>query len=482
MISTFDRLPFTWGKIALEPDLLARNEQIGGDDSLCEQLRRAGMSSAEVQDAFGTLMDRARDGVEYIQETSAHAAQHASPIPKIVRSTKDGALRVVWRDSVFPLSVARHTFLSKCHDSICHDSSAATAAAVDKAAGGSDERSFRMRVFALLARYEALAGPKHTPGGMGGSGGGSGSQAAVPASVIHAFEQWADMPPGSCIECFASPLNHRNVFEPRQYAGAPWTQANIRELLGASPWYCSAFEDVDAPFGGGVNFFYQPAGRLEAAVSAHAQEAESSHALTFPCRNHGCGPAGVAAAGSPLASSSHLRQQHQLLLLNPPYSPQPMLRLVPALERILAAAQVRTTALVVFSSSHKQLGGLDALDESPYLVGTATLAAGEHAFVHGRNYAKSSRKVRGESLWTADFDTRLALLSNSGVHGSNNSSESSSSVTEVEASALARGEVGPSEADVRALLESVSKAWIRSLEERRAAFRGTRRERNRKGK
>ena len=102
--------------------------------------------------------------------------------------------------------------------------------------------------------------------------------------------------------------------------------------------------------------------------------------------------------------------------------------------------------------------------------------------MHGRNYAKSSRKVRGESLWTADFDTRLALLSNSGVHGSNNSSESSSSVTEVEASALARGEVGPSEADVRALLESVSKAWIRSLEERRAAFRGTRRERNRKGK
>ena len=130
VISTFDRLPFTWGKIALEPDLLARNEQIGGDDSLCEQLRRAGMSSAEVQDAFGTLMDRARDGVEYIQETSAHAAQHASPIPKIVRSTKDGALRVVWRDSVFPLSVARHTFLSKCHDSICHDSSAATASQV----------------------------------------------------------------------------------------------------------------------------------------------------------------------------------------------------------------------------------------------------------------------------------------------------------------------------------------------------------------
>ena len=42
VISTFDRLPFTWGKIALEPDLLARNEQIGGDDSLCEQLRRAG--------------------------------------------------------------------------------------------------------------------------------------------------------------------------------------------------------------------------------------------------------------------------------------------------------------------------------------------------------------------------------------------------------------------------------------------------------
>ena len=117
-----------------------------------------------------------------------------------------------------------------------------------------------MRVFALLARYEALAGPKHTPGGMGGSGGGSGSQAAVPASVIHAFEQWADMPPGSCIECFASPLNHRNVFEPRQYAGAPWTQANIRELLGASPWYCSAFEDVDAPFGGGVNFFYSRRG------------------------------------------------------------------------------------------------------------------------------------------------------------------------------------------------------------------------------
>ena len=123
----------------------------------------------------------------------------------------------------------------------------ARSASVDEA-----EQKFLRALFCLLCRYDAV--------------GGAGYQCAVPAAGFDALRE------AVCAggECFASPLNCRT---------------------GS---YCSAFADVDAPFGSSGNFldFYPERGSYEAnpvfvpeTMSAMAEHVE--------------GLLGAAAAGAP---------------------------------------------------------------------------------------------------------------------------------------------------------------------------------------
>ena len=249
----------------------------------------------------------------------------------------------------------------------------------------------------------------------------------MPASVIRRFEEWAGAAHGATVECFASPLNHRNLWSADTGGAAGdtslWTLPRptaahlarggvdrpaahaTRQLLGPAPWYGSAFPDVDACFGGGADFFSAPA--------------------ALPARPPLFSPPPPLPDSSPpsLASSP---PNHRLLLVNPPFGPKPLGGVIETLHAILGApaeeAQ-RTTILLVTpwragrlspDSTDPSSDYLSAIDASPYLAGSAVLEAGRHAFVHGRAHEKSSRKAKGESLWTAEIDTRLAVLSSGG--------------------------------------------------------------------
>ena len=190
-----------------------------------------------------------------------------------------------------------------------------------------------------------------------------------------------------------------------------------------------------------------------------------------------------------------------------------MARLLPSLHAILAASnEVRTTALVVVPSSFAQLiissseegphaadaagdppegltshrvsNYLDALEASPYLLGSASLAAGEYAFVHGRNHEKTSKKkkAKGESLYAADFDTRLAVLSSHTADGVAVGVAGGASSEVGAAEGLPLGAADPLPiGSVQALLDALTTVWKKTLQERREAFDGKRKERNRKG-
>ena len=495
VLSTLDRLPFACGTIAPAPEMLAGMDPLimHSDDSLSEQLRRAGLPVSDAQEIIDELTSVARGGLGRVAEALL-PQEEPSPLPKISRPTSpDGVARVAWRDVSFNVTMPKLTFLRKCHEAVRLAGDGDGDGDGDHGADGGEaapaDATFRKQLFALLARYDALAARPNRRGASSTQGGGAGSQAAVPSPVIHAFETWAGAPPASCVECFASPLNHRDLFASRQHQGVPWTQGDIRSLLGAPPWYGSAFADVDAPFGGGRSFFDGD------------RSAAPSRQLSYQAPNNG---------GEQLPSSP----RHRLLLLNPPFSPQPMARLLPSLHAILAASnEVRTTALVVVPSSFAQLiissseegphaadaagdhpegltshrvsNYLDALEASPYLLGSASLAAGEYAFVHGRNHEKTSKKkkAKGESLYAADFDTRLAVLSRHTADGVAVGVAGGASSEVGAAEGLPLGAADPLPiGSVQALLDALTTVWKKTLHERREAFDGKRKERNRKGR
>ena len=92
------------------------------------------------------------------------------------------------------------------------------------------EPTFRQRLFQLLARYDAMGGGTH----------GAGNQAAVPPEVFEAFEAWARVPRGSCVECFASPLNHRMTGGVAAHSGgsgpnAPKKKQKMKKAAGRTP-------------------------------------------------------------------------------------------------------------------------------------------------------------------------------------------------------------------------------------------------------
>ena len=248
-----------------------------------------------------------------------------------------------------------------------------------------DEQRFRRRLYRLLARYDAFAG------GLGGAG----SQAAVPPEVFATLEAWANVPAGTALEAFASPLNHRI---------APGASAMLQ------PWFGSGFPDVDKAFGGRGSFFSissLPHDRLSPTLQGthYSEGARGPHARG----PHAGGDGGV----SPLLP----------LIANPPYLPALMARLTPALERLLTATGAPPTAAVVVLPApcppsrdrpEHEAPHARSVSLSPLCRARRVLPAGEHVFAPGvspgTGRGLQSQRVRRSrpSPWA----TELLLLSN----------------------------------------------------------------------
>jgi hypothetical protein len=222
------------------------------------------------------------------------------------------------------------------------------------------EETFLSDLFRMLVRYD----------GLGGGASGSGNQAAVPAGVFAAMERWAKAEPGTCVEAFASPLNHR-----------------LDRRSDSSPaWFCSAFRDVDAAFGSSGSFLnFNSLGRR-------------------PAQSH-----------------------HSILLLNPPFFASHMEAIPGHLNRLfgdLHFERLRSTsslghqrhasALVVVSGRGvKQPAAAphrEKLLESPWFRGSLSLAGGSHSFEHGLQHCRS-HDLQRRALRPSYHETDVFVLS-----------------------------------------------------------------------
>ena len=178
-----------------------------------------------------------------------------------------------------------------------------------------EERSFRLRLLALLLRYHSI--------------GGLGFQAALGGAAFFALQRCL----GVNFECFASPLNC--------YYGA----------------YCSAFPDVDAPFGSRGSFrgFAPRRGSYE---------------------------------------------------VNPPFVDGLIARMAERLLSLLAAAHAACEPLtfVVVLPGWLDSEGYRALDGSSHLRAKLLVAAADHGFVDGGQHART------RTFRESPYDTVLFFL------------------------------------------------------------------------
>ena len=243
----------------------------------------------------------------------------------------------------FSVSSSRLQWLRRTHAAVA---SVAGGAPVSEAAR---EALFRRHLFCMLARYDAFAGgtgpmplcctscrlaafdPRDTRLIPVLYSGGAGNQAAVPPDVFTGFTSWAGAGEDSVIEAFASPLNHRlgdhgargartaetmkkeKTKEKTNVAGAGTaaeTKSGGDQGGRSAPFYCSAFPDVDQPFGAVSSFLSLPSLRSLSSI---------------PSRS-------AAEPPPPL-----------LLLANPPFLPWLMHDFVPNLQRLMQAEDAPPT-------------------------------------------------------------------------------------------------------------------------------------------
>ncbi|KAL1514473.1 hypothetical protein AB1Y20_003572 [Prymnesium parvum] len=399
VLKAFDGLPFhsdaaeaheAWLPSAAELEaegcgLRARLREVPGGESLISQLtdvlseEMAALSSLEEEDAPSEV--------------------------RLVEGT-DGLQSLVWRgggeqareaggDS-FEVSGRRLAWLRRQHAQVVGGRSAEACA--DEAALIADEpleSLFRKRTFQMLARYD----------GMGGGSAGSGNHAAVPPEVFEVFEDWAQVPRGACIECFASPLNHRVADDteaavkrnPGGKKGSKKQQQLRAQSQPPSP------PPASPPPAGPARFF-----------------------SAFPVTDAPFGSRGSFLAEDSLSSSLLSEGGHTLLLFNPPFFARHMDQIAPRLDRFLetlteqediadqsAAPPPRVTALVVVPAMGErrsyEVPHLVELMTSPFFRAQLTVRAGEHAYCHGlahkRTHSPSTRHISG-------FDTSIFLFSN----------------------------------------------------------------------
>lgn len=318
------------------------------------------------------------DHTSLLHEVAAVSAAERAPLLAAIQggcsddakiTLHGGRMQTVERKGAggLPLLVRgnRVRWLRRAHDA-CSPPAGNTRADAER-----QEQSFRRRLYAMLARYDALAG------GLAGAG----TQAAVPPGVIDALEDWSNVPRGAAVEAFASPLNHRltpvllptdaEVVARRAPPGHGRRRGESARLPFA-PWFCTAFDDVDAPFGGRGDFFELaalPAGRLE-SIERHPPHTTTTTAAELP----------TAAPVLPV-------------LINPPYLPWAMARLTPHLEQLLTGPPAPPAiALVIVPAraerSESAAPHAAALARSPLLRGHASFEAEEHAFTQGHAHRR----------------------------------------------------------------------------------------------
>ena len=178
-----------------------------------------------------------------------------------------------------------------------------------------DEDAFRCALMTMLLRYQSLSG--------------GGFQCALPPPVFACLRaRW-----GVSCEGFASPLNCSDV-----------------AAIATGGLYCSAFEDVDAPFGSQGSFFRMDARRI---------------------------------AGS--------------FELNPPFSAELYAALINRCHDFLATAEADgralSFALVIGATAPAlQLPSIASLPQSPYFRGRLVVGVADHAYVCGRQHMQPRPK------------------------------------------------------------------------------------------
>jgi phosphorylated CTD-interacting factor 1 len=222
--------------------LLPTGPPLPADAGLTADLCRAGlapMAAAEMVAAVRAASVEAADDVVTLHKEISAARPAAHPTISIRSESQQAGLRRLWavpsregvsagtmdademalsvRVTEATVSKLRALFARRASNRPVADAEAAAAArgGGDSSGGGSSrsesthnaDAEFDARVFALLLRYESI--------------GGAGFQAALGGGVLRELQTAL----GVNFECFASPLN--------AYYGA----------------FCSAFPDVDAPFG-----------------------------------------------------------------------------------------------------------------------------------------------------------------------------------------------------------------------------------------
>jgi len=276
--------------------------------------------------------------------------------PRSSRMSNDAKRRARLAQVRFPLVKDRFDWLRTQHENVARNKNGAHQYCED---------TFLLDLFRMLVRYD----------GLGGGAGGSGNQAAVPAQVFSAFERWAKAEPGSCVEAFASPLNHRLAKQSR----------------GSSPaWFGSAFGDVDSAFGSLGSFL------------------NSKDALLQP---------------------STQSQHHSIFLLNPPFFASHMEAIPGQLHRHFSDLNTdgsklesfphhrqprHSSALVVVPGrGTKQSTAAphgEMLRKSPWFRGSISLAGGTHGFEHGLQHCRH-HKVDGSALRLSFHETEVHVLS-----------------------------------------------------------------------
>ena len=192
-LTACDRLPFR----TAAPPLPTAAELLAGDDdsSLPVQFGRhlQAASAAEVltrlreaAEVAQVSVSRASEGSGLRLRMSAKADRGGLHQVSAVRQYRVDGKRKSKTEAKFPVTEARLRWLQEQH------------VAFSGIPITSDVSTFLRDLFVSLARYDAVAG-----------GAGAGHQAALPPGVYRAFEHAMNCPPGTAIEAFSSPFNHR---------------------------------------------------------------------------------------------------------------------------------------------------------------------------------------------------------------------------------------------------------------------------------
>ena len=253
----------------------------------------------------------------------------------------------------FPLVKDRFNWLRSQHENVARSNNAAHQHCED---------TFLLDLFRMLVRYD----------GLGGGAGGSGNQAAVPAQVFSAMERWAKAEPGSCVEAFASPINHRLAKYSKDSAPA---------------WFGSAFWDVDSAFGSLGSFLTS-----DALLQKSAQCHHSTFVLNPPF----------------IASHMEAIPEHLNRHFNKLKTDESELASFPHRQRRYASALV-----VVPGRGVKQPAAAPhriMLHKSPWFRGSISLAGGTHGFEHGLQHCRH-QNINSVALRPSFHETEVHVLS-----------------------------------------------------------------------